>query len=188
MYLYCVLDVKKTGIFGRDEVVTHNATRRTGKDPVDFARFSASLGAGEILLNSVDRDGTRQGYDLDLIARVKDAINIPMTVLGGAGDLADIGRVFDRFGTIGAAAGSMFVFKGRFRAVLIQYPSLEEHDELCRCGGIRLKSIEHGGQFYRLVGTLRKIYHSKEATERTICQYLNTLREYMRIFNQQIVS
>lgn len=131
-----VLDVKKTGIFGRDEVVTHNATRRTGKDPVDFARFSASLGAGEILLNSVDRDGTRQGYDLDLIARVKDAINIPMTVLGGAGDLADIGRVFDRFGTIGAAAGSMFVFKGRFRAVLIQYPSLEEHDELCRCSEI----------------------------------------------------
>ena len=63
-----------------------------------------------------------------------------------------------------------------------------QHDELCRCGGIRLKSIEHGDQFYRLVGTLRKIYHSKEATERTICQSLNTLREYMRIFNEQIVS
>jgi cyclase len=126
-----VLDVKKTGLLGRYEVVTHNGSRRTGKDPAAFAKLVESLGVGEILVNSVDRDGSRQGYDFDLISRVRDSVTIPISVVGGAGELSDLAKVIGRFGPIGAAAGSLFVFKGRFRAVLIQYPSQDEHDEVC---------------------------------------------------------
>lgn len=121
-----VMDVKKTGLRRRPEIVTHNATVRTGLDPVDFARTVEAAGAGEIVVNSVDRDGTMQGYDIDLISRVRDAVTVPMTVLGGAGSLEDVRRIYDVQGLIGAAAGSLFVFKGKYRAVLINYPNRQE--------------------------------------------------------------
>lgn len=126
-----VLDVKTQGSPGRYEVMVYNGTRPTGRDPVEFAVEAEQLGAGEILLNSIDRDGTCLGYDLDLVSRVRERIGIPMSVLGGCGKLEDMASLFSRFGPIGAAAGSLFVFKGRFRAVLIQYPSRLEHDMLC---------------------------------------------------------
>ena len=89
-----------------------------------------ALGAGEVVVNSIDRDGVMKGYDLDLVAAVRDAISLPMTVLGGAGSLKDIGELIQHFGIIGAAAGSLFVFKGMYRAVLINYPSRAEKDAL----------------------------------------------------------
>jgi cyclase len=67
-----------------------------------------------------------KGYDINLINRIKKVINIPLTVLGGAGKLEDIKNIFKEFGIIGASAGSLFVFKGKYRAVLINYPSFEE--------------------------------------------------------------
>jgi len=89
---------------------------------VELARAAEKLGAGEIVLNSIDRDGVMRGYDLDLAREIRAAISIPMTVMGGAGSLADIGVLLREFGLVGAAAGSLFVFKGVYRAVLISYP------------------------------------------------------------------
>jgi len=125
-----VIDVKATGLLRRSEVVMLNATSRTGLEPVEFARKLQTLGVGEILLNSVDRDGRMQGYDLELVERVRRAVSIPMTVIGGAGSLDDIRALVQRHLVIGAAAGSLFVFKGKYRAVLINYPSRSERDSL----------------------------------------------------------
>ena len=121
-----VIDVKKTGFFKNYEVVVLNATKRTGLEPSAWAAKLQKLGAGEIVLNSVDRDGEMNGYDFDLIDSVRAAVSIPMTVLGGAGSLECIKSLFNRYGIIGAGAGSLFVFKGKYRAVLINYPSREE--------------------------------------------------------------
>jgi cyclase len=126
-----VIDVKTTGLFSKKEVVTHNATQLTGLDPIAFARRAESLGAGEIVLNSVDRDGEMNGYDLDLIDQVRDVVTLPLTVMGGAGSLTHIQELIRRYGIIGAAAGSLFVFKGKYRAVLINYPNRSEKDALC---------------------------------------------------------
>lgn len=125
-----VIDVKKSGLFRRQEVVTHNGSRRTGLNPVEFARQMAELGAGEIVINSVDRDGEMKGYDLDLVEQVRQAVRLPLTVLGGAGSLDDLRELIRRYGIIGAAAGSLFVFKGRYRAVLINYPNRAEKEAL----------------------------------------------------------
>lgn len=125
-----VIDVKKSGLLRRQEVVTHNGSRRTGLNPVEFARQMAELGAGEIVINSVDRDGEMKGYDLDLIEQVRQAVRLPLTVLGGAGSLDDLKELIRRYGIIGAAAGSLFVFKGRYRAVLINYPNRAEKEAL----------------------------------------------------------
>lgn len=125
-----VLDVRRAG--DRWEVFTHNGSRATKLDPVQFAAKVESLGAGEVVVNSIDRDGVMKGYDLDLVARVRDAVRLPLTILGGAGSLKDVGDLIRRFGLIGAAAGSLFVFKGVYKAVLITYPSRADKDELCR--------------------------------------------------------
>lgn len=129
-----VIDVKKSGLMGRYEVFTHNGTKKVGRNPVEMTTQLAALGAGEILLNSIDRDGTMNGYDLALIDSVRNAVRLPMTVLGGAGSLDDMRALVDRYGAIGAAAGSLFVFKGKYRAVLIQYPQSSEKDLLSAVG------------------------------------------------------
>lgn len=125
-----VLDVRKSGFLRKHEVYTHNGTKKTGLNPVDFARKVQKLGAGEVVINSIERDGHMKGYDLHLVQEIRDAIDLPLTVLGGAGSLDDISGLIQRFGTIGAAAGSLFVFKGKYRAVLINYPSHEEKETL----------------------------------------------------------
>jgi imidazole glycerol-phosphate synthase subunit HisF len=123
-----VMDVKISG--GRYELHTHNGSRETGLDPAEFARTMERHGAGEVVVNTIDRDGIMKGYDLDLVALVRDAISLPLTVLGGGGSLEDIAGLIRSFGIIGAAAGSLFVFKGIYRAVLINYPSRAEKDAL----------------------------------------------------------
>jgi cyclase len=120
-----VLDVKKKR-WGKYEVFTHNAKRPTGKCPVELSRQLEKQGVGEIVLNSIDQDGVMKGYDLDIAARIRDAVSVPMSILGGAGSLDDIKKLIDTFGIVGACAGSLFVFKGVYRAVLISYPSHEE--------------------------------------------------------------
>jgi cyclase len=125
-----VVDVKKVGIFKKPAVMVMNGKKHAGLDPIAWASQLQQLGVGEVVLNSVDGDGEMKGYDLDLIGKVREAINIPLTVLGGAGSLDDIQKLVNRFGVIGAAAGSLFVFKGKYRAVLINYPNREEKERL----------------------------------------------------------
>lgn len=107
---------------GGYRVFTHNGTVDTGQAPEQVAQMAEEAGAGEFIVNNIDRDGMGGGYDLDLVARCRVATSLPMTVLGGAGSLDDIGALIERFPVIGAAAGSLFVFKGKYRAVLINYP------------------------------------------------------------------
>ncbi|MGH9411336.1 MAG: AglZ/HisF2 family acetamidino modification protein [Vicinamibacterales bacterium] len=126
--IVAVLDVRGTGT--RAEIWTHNGTRRTGQALVPWARRMQGAGAGEIVVNAIDRDGTMTGYDLDLMASVRAAVTLPLTALGGAGSLDDIRRLIGTFGIIGAAAGSLFVFKGPYRAVLINYPKPAAKDAI----------------------------------------------------------
>jgi cyclase len=126
-----VMDVKKTGLCRRYELFVHNGKCATGINPVEFAQKVESLGAGEILINSIDHDGLMKGYDHPLIEQIRDVVTLPMSVLGGAGSYNDLKTLISQHGIIGAAAGSLFVFKGKYRAVLIQYPNREEKDRLC---------------------------------------------------------
>jgi cyclase len=125
-----VMDVKKVKPRESYEIFIHNGTKGTCLNPVEFAKTAEDRGAGELVINSIDCDGQMKGYDLPLVRIVRDATNLPITVLGGAGSLKDIAALIELFGTIGAAAGSLFVFKGSFRAVLINYPSRSEKDAL----------------------------------------------------------
>lgn len=129
-----VMDVKKSLTNGNYEIRTHNGSKATGKSPAEFARQLQSLGAGEIVINSIDNDGVMKGYDVTLVRTIRESITLPLTVLGGAGSLKDIGELISTFGIIGAAAGSLFVFKGIYRAVLINYPSRSEKDSLLSQG------------------------------------------------------
>ncbi len=122
------IDVKKN-IFGRYEIVRCDGKNRTGIDPVGFAKQMEERGAGEIMLNSVDRDGTMKGYDLKLINDVSAAVKIPLIACGGAGKLEDFRQAIAA-GAAAAAAGSMFVFYGPNRAVLINYPSRDELESI----------------------------------------------------------
>ena len=125
-----VLDVKKAGVMHRYELFTHNGTRRTGLRPVELARKAEELGAGEIVVNNIDLDGVMKGYDVELVREIRRAVSLPLTVVGGAGSYDDISALIREFRVIGAAAGSLFVFKGKYRAVLISYPNQAEKDAL----------------------------------------------------------
>lgn len=124
-----VLDVKKK-LLGGYEVYTHNGKKSTGINPFKFVEEAQKFGAGEIVINSIDKDGQMKGYDFDLIDKVREKITLPMTVLGGAGSLNDIEKIIDRYGVIGVAAGSLFVFKGPYKAVLINYPTQVEKNKI----------------------------------------------------------
>lgn len=117
-----IIDVKKK-LFGGYEIVINNGLTKTGLNPNEFIKKLLHYNIGEIVINSVDNDGVMKGYDLKLIDSIKEIINIPMTILGGAGSLEDISSAINRYGIIGISAGSLFVFKGKYKAVLINYPS-----------------------------------------------------------------
>lgn len=128
-----VLDVRRrSGMFRKGyELTTHNAKRTHRIDPIEAARQMVEAGAGEIVVNAVDRDGRMEGYDIELAQQMRAAVSVPLTILGGAGALAHIEQLFTACGVVGAAAGSLFVFKGKYRAVLINYPTRPEKDQLC---------------------------------------------------------
>jgi imidazole glycerol-phosphate synthase subunit HisF len=127
-----VVDVRKrTGLLSRGyEVLTHNARKSHGTDPVAIIKSLQSAGVGEIVLNSVDRDGCMNGYDMELARLVKAEVRVPLTVLGGAGTMDHMAELLAGCGVVGLAAGSLFVFKGRYRAVLINYPTFAQKEEL----------------------------------------------------------
>ena len=119
------VDVKKN-FWGNYNVFWGNGKTNTGKNPKEYAKEFENLGAGEILLNSIDRDGTYAGYDIELVKSVTSLLNIPVIVCGGAGSIHDFSKVVKEGGASAVAAGSMFVFQRPHRAVLISYPTQSE--------------------------------------------------------------
>ncbi len=120
-----VLDInKKKGIFGdiQYEIFTHNGKKKTGKKLYEFLEKIKDIPYGELVINNIDLDGMMTGYDMDMCEKVRDLTDVPLTFLGGAGSYEDFKKLVSRFKVIGAAAGSIFVFKGKYKAVLIQYP------------------------------------------------------------------
>jgi cyclase len=101
------------------------------RDPVEWSREVEQEGAGEILLTSINRDGTQSGYDLELVRRVSEAVAIPVVAAGGAASLSDFRAAVDH-GASAVAAGSMFVFQGKHKAVLITYPQRRELESTFR--------------------------------------------------------
>jgi len=126
-----VLDFKKNFLGGYN-IYTHNGTKSVNKNPFEFIKGLQLLGAGEIVLNNIDRDGMMNGYDFSLVEKVRNVATLPMTVIGGAGNMADIGKLIKQFGIIGSAAASIFVYKGKLKGVLINYPSSEEKTMLLK--------------------------------------------------------
>jgi imidazole glycerol-phosphate synthase subunit HisF len=118
------IDVKKK-LIGGYRVYTDNGKKNSGLSPVEFAKRMESAGAGEILLNSIDLDGTFKGYDTVLISQVSKAVSIPVIASGGAGSVDDF-KTATTHGASAVAAGSMFVFQRPHRAVLISYPAPEQ--------------------------------------------------------------
>ena len=117
------LDVKKRLLGGKYDCHTINAKNKQKVNALEFAKKLQELGAGEIVINSIDNDGMMRGYDLTMIRKFKDVLSIPVTAVGGAGSQDDLKQLIDSEKLIGAAAGSLFVFKGKYKAVLINYPS-----------------------------------------------------------------
>lgn len=118
------IDVKKN-LFGKKKVYALGGDKSTKLDPVSFAKLMAKNGAGEIIINSIDRDGTMIGYDLDLVKSISSAVTVPVVAAGGAGTIQDFNNAVSSFASA-VAAGSMFVYHGPRKAVLINYPSSVE--------------------------------------------------------------
>ena len=120
-----VLDVKES-LFKGHEIYINNGRNKVKGTLFNWIEKFQECGVGEILFNSIDFDGMQGGYDLNFATSVCPYLKVPVTFLGGAGSLEDIGELVENFGVIGCAAGSLFVFKGKYRAVLINYPSFDE--------------------------------------------------------------
>lgn len=116
------IDVRKT-LLGGYRVHTRSGTQDTGLRPEDHAETLERAGVGEILLNSIDNDGQMAGYDLPLIKKVSGRVNVPVVACGGAGTIGHLRQALSEAGASAVAAGSMFVFHGKRRAVLINYPT-----------------------------------------------------------------
>jgi cyclase len=127
-----VLDVKKTLLANDYEVYIKNAQHNTKCSIFDLVAEAVKRGAGELVINSIDHDGQMLGYDLVLAEKIRQMVNIPITFLGGAGSLRDLEELIRVYGVIGAAVGSLFIFKGKYKAVLINYPTRTQRDELIR--------------------------------------------------------
>lgn len=127
-----VLDVKKRGFLGGYELFIHNGKVATGVKFKDFLLTLEKIGIGELVVNSIEDDGKMKGFDFRLFDIGRELTSMPMSILGGAGNLEDIREAIKRYKTIGVAAGSLFVFKGKYRAVLINYPDRREREDLYR--------------------------------------------------------
>ena len=119
------IDVKKN-FWGKYEVYTHGGKINTRLDPLQVAIDADKAGAGELMITSIDQEGTSKGYDLSLIKNITDNVSVPVIASGGAGSIQDLQKAVIETGVSAVAAGSMFVFQGKHRAVLITYPSADE--------------------------------------------------------------
>lgn len=122
--LVIAIDVKKT-FFGSNKVYVSDGTKKTKYTPVEYAKKVEDCGAGEILLNSVDRDGMMSGFDLDLIKEISHSVSIPIIAMGGAGELNDV-ALAKKAGASAIALGSMAVYQNKNRGILINFPTQKE--------------------------------------------------------------
>ncbi|HKU73550.1 MAG TPA: AglZ/HisF2 family acetamidino modification protein [Pyrinomonadaceae bacterium] len=116
----CV-DVKRN-FFGGERAWIHGGSRVTRFSPLEFARLMEDKGAGELIVQSIERDGTMEGYDINLIRSISQAVSIPVVALGGAGRIEDLVDAYRNGFVNGLAAGSLFVYQDKRRGVLINYP------------------------------------------------------------------
>lgn len=121
-----VLDVKKKKIRSGYSVFLNRGLNKTSIDLETYLKNANDLGVGEVVINDIIRDGMQQGYDLQLAQLVYRSTSVPTTIVGGAGKIEHISDLWKKCPLMGAGAGSLFVFKGKYRAVLINYPSLVE--------------------------------------------------------------
>lgn len=119
------IDIKKD-FWGNYKVYNHVKSKVTNIDPIEHAKALGKAGVGEIFLNNVDRDGTYSGLDMDFINRLNKTIDVPLIVCGGIASVSEIRTIIASTNISGIAAGSLFVFQGPHRAVLISYPSISE--------------------------------------------------------------
>jgi cyclase len=120
------IDVKKKFLGKSHYVFLKNGKEATKYKPVELARIAEEMGAGELIIQSITKDGTMEGYDIDLIKSISDAVTIPTVALGGAGSLEDLTEAYQQGNVNGIAAGSFFVYQGNNKGVLINYPSKED--------------------------------------------------------------
>lgn len=125
------VDCKKS-FFGQFNVYNYFTKKSVNLSLVDYLQAIQNSGAGEIMLTSVSNDGKMKGYDLDLCKLANDAVHVPLIICGGAGNLTDVEKLFKACLNVSAAAGSMFVYYGKHKAVLITYPSYEDVKELVK--------------------------------------------------------
>ena len=123
------IDVKKK-LFSGQRVWSHSGKKAGKHSPLEFAQLMESLGAGELVIQSIERDGMMQGYDLELISQISKSVTIPVIALGGAGNLQHLQQAYREGHASGLAAGSIFVFHGPRRGVLINYPERHEIQEM----------------------------------------------------------
>ncbi len=123
------IDYKKN-IFGKSYVYVNGGKKSTKKEPLEYAKEMEALGAGELLINSIERDGIMGGYDVNLIRKISDAVSIPVIASGGAGCINDFKKAFQEGKASAVTAGSFFVFQGKKKGVLISYPGAEEIKEI----------------------------------------------------------
>nr|WP_293303669.1 AglZ/HisF2 family acetamidino modification protein [Allomuricauda sp.] len=123
------IDYKKN-LFGKENVFVEGGKKNTKKDPVSYAVAMEELGAGELFVNSIERDGMMTGYDLGMVERITESVSIPVIACGGASKLDDFKSVLTTAGASAAAAGSFFVFQSKKKGVLISYPNPVEVKEI----------------------------------------------------------
>ena len=123
------IDVKKS-LLGKYIIYSNGGKKKSNLDLIDYIKKVQSLGAGELFINSIDRDGTLNGFDIELIRTITEQMSIPVIACGGAGRLEDLKEAINKGGASAVAAGSIFVFHGKHRAVLIDYPAVEKLENI----------------------------------------------------------
>lgn len=123
------IDVKKN-FFGNYEMYIKSGTQKHSMNPFDFATLAQQMGAGEFIINNIDKEGTRTGYDLHLMKSMTEILSVPVISSGGAGTLQHFKEVVKESNVSAVSAGNLFVFHGKLDAVLLQYPKYEILKEL----------------------------------------------------------
>ncbi len=128
--IVATLDIRIGGLFKLGTIFTNNGRTSHSLKLIPFLKKIENYGIGEIIINDINKDGLMNGYDIKHIKKISQVVKVPITFLGGAGNLNDIKLLWETDPSIGAAAGSLFVFKGKYKAVLVNYPSAEEKRKL----------------------------------------------------------